>query len=206
VLGKVTLRTKALIGIAVACAGYIVLMPDAAQTIEPTRGANKPASGAPVRGTAASGATVSGTTASGATAPGAAATARAIHPASAGSKASLMKARLSATDRVVKDSAAADLFAAHSWYVAPPPPPPAPVVYTPPPPPMAPPLPFAFMGSFRTDSGSAIYYLTAGDRVYDVKVGDTLDNTYSVDGVKSGQLLLTYMPLKIQQSLAVGDQ
>jgi hypothetical protein len=27
-----------------------------------------------------------------------------------------------------------------------------------------------------------------------------------VDGVKSGQLLLTYMPLKIQQSIAVGDE
>jgi hypothetical protein len=196
VLGKVTLRAKVLIGVAVACAGYIVLMPDASQTIEPTRGANKPTAGAAVRGA----------TASAATAPAATAAARAIHPAPAGSKSSLVKARLSATDRVAKDSAAADLFAVHSWYVAPPPPPPAPVVYTPPPPPTAPPLPFAFMGSFRTDSGSAIYYLTAGDRVYDVKVGDTLDNTYSVDGVKSGQLLLTYMPLKIQQSLAVGDQ
>jgi hypothetical protein len=195
VLGKVTLRAKVLIGVAVACAGYIVLMPDASQTIEPTHGANKPSSAAAVRGA----------TASAATAPGATAAARAIHPATA-SKSSLIKARLSATDRVAKDSAAADLFASHSWYVAPPPPPPAPVVYTPPPPPTAPPLPFAFMGSFRTDSGSAIYYLTAGDRVYDVKVGDTLDNTYSVDGVKSGQLLLTYMPLKIQQSLAVGDQ
>ena len=30
--------------------------------------------------------------------------------------------------------------------------------------------------------------------------------TYSVDGIKSGQLLLTYMPLKIQQSLAVGEE
>ena len=200
-LGKVTLRTKALIGVAVACAGYIVLMPDASQTIEPTRGANRPTSGAVVRGATAPGAATTGATTSGATAA-----ARAIHPPAAGSKSSLIKARLSATDRVAKDSAAADLFAVHSWYVAPPPPPPAPVVYTPPPPPTAPPLPFAFMGSFRTDSGSAIYYLTAGDRVYDVKVGDTLDNTYSVDGVKSGQLLLTYMPLKIQQSLAVGDQ
>jgi hypothetical protein len=113
---------------------------------------------------------------------------------------------LSASDRVFKDTAAADLFAAHSWYVAPPPPPPAPVVYQPPPAPTAPPLPFVFMGSFRTETGGAIYYLTAGDRVYDVKVGDTLDDKYSVDGVKSGQLMLTYMPLKIQQSLAVGDE
>jgi hypothetical protein len=61
------------------------------------------------------------------------------------------------------------------------------------------------MGSYRAD-GTATYFLTAGDRVYDVKIGDTLDNTYSVDGVKSGQLLFTYMPLKIQQSLAVGDE
>jgi hypothetical protein len=196
VLDKVTLRAKILVGIAVTCAGYIVLMPDASQTIEPTRGANKPASGAAARDTAAPGAT----------APGAPSAARAIHPAPSGKKSSLIKARLSASDRIVKDSAAADLFAAHSWYVAPPPPPPAPVVYQPPPAPTAPALPFAFMGSFRTDSGSAIYYLTAGDKVYDVKVGDTLDNTYSVDGVKSGQLLLTYMPLKIQQSLAVGDE
>jgi hypothetical protein len=200
VLGKLTLRTKALIGIAVACAGYIVLMPDTSQTIEPTRGGNTSTSGAAVHRAASSDTAPPGTSR-----VGAAAAAHAIHPAG-GHKSSIINARLSAADRVVKDSAAADLFSAHSWYVAPPPPPPAPVVYQPPPAPTAPPLPFAFMGSFRTDSGGAIYYLTAGDKVYDVKVGDTLDNTYSVDGVKSGQLLLTYMPLKIQQTIAVGDE
>jgi hypothetical protein len=181
VLGKITLRTKALIGIAVVCVGYIVLMPDASQTIEPTHGTST-------------------------SSPGATPASRAIHPAPAGRKSPVMNASFGPSDRVVKDTAAASLFSAHSWYVAPPPPPPAPVVYQPPPAPTAPPLPFAFMGSFRTDGGGAIYYLTAGDRVYDVKVGDTLDNTYSVDGIKSGQMLLTYMPLKIQQSLAVGDE
>lgn len=185
-LGKLTLRTKALIGIAVACAGYIVLMPDASQTIEPTHATSAPSHGAG--------------------APGAAAPSRAIHPAQAGRKSPVMNASFGPSDRIVKDTAAASLFSPHSWYVAPPPPPPAPVVYTPPPAPTAPPLPFAFMGSYKTQGGGAIYYLTAGDRVYDVKVGDTLDNTYSVDGVKSGQLLLTYMPLKIQQSIAVGDE
>jgi hypothetical protein len=211
VLSKITLRAKVLIGIAVACAGYIVMMPDASQTIEPTHGGNTPASSAPVRGAAASGAitagaSASGATASGTTAPGAVPTSRAIRPATAARKSSA-RVSLNASDRVAKDTAAADLFAAHSWYVAPPPPPPPPpAAYQPPPPPTAPPLPFAFMGSFRTETGGAIYYLTAGDRVYDVKVGDTLDNTYSVDGVKSGQLLLTYMPLKIQQTIAVGDE
>jgi hypothetical protein len=187
VLGKITLRTKALIGFAVVCAGYIVLMPDASQTIEPTRGSSTPSRGAG--------------------APGAAAPSRAIHPAQAGRRSPVMNASFFApSDRIVKDTSAASLFSPQSWYVAPPPPPPAPVVYQPPPAPTAPPLPFAFMGSYRTQGGGAVYYLTAGDRVYDVKVGDTLDNTYSVDGVKSGQLLLTYMPLKIQQSIAVGDE
>ena len=190
-LSKITLRTKALIGIAVVCAGYIVLMPDASQTIEPTRG-----SGTPSRDAGASRGS----------APAAAAPSRAIHPAQAGRKSPVMNASFAPSDRIVKDTAAASLFSPQSWYVAPPPPPPAPVVYQPPPAPTAPPLPFAFMGSYRTQGGGAVYYLTAGDRVYDVKVGDTLDNTYSVDGVKSGQLLLTYMPLKIQQSIAVGDE
>lgn len=172
--GKLTLRTKVLIGVAVACAGYIVMLPDNSQTIEPTH-----TSGAP--------------------AP------HVIHAAPAGRKLPVMKASFSRGDRIVTDTAAGSLFSAQSWYVAPPPPPPAPVVYTPPPAPTAPPLPFAFMGSYKSEGG-ATYFLTAGDRVYDVKIGDTLDNTYSVDGVKSGQLLLTYMPLKIQQTLAVGDE
>jgi hypothetical protein len=191
VLGKITLRTKALIGIAVACAGYIVLMPDASQTIEPTHATSTPSRGAGVPR---------------ASAPGTTTPSRAIHPAPAGHKSPVMNASFGPSDRIVKDTAAASLFSPQSWYVAPPPPPPAPVVYQPPPAPTAPPLPFAFMGSYRTQGGGAVYYLTAGDRVYDVKVGDTLDNTYSVDGVKSGQLLLTYMPLKIQQSIAVGDE
>jgi hypothetical protein len=188
-LGKLTLRTKALIGVAVACAGYIVLMPDSSQTIEPTHGANSPSRGA------------------GASAPGAAAPSHVIRPAQSGRKSPVMNASYDLSGRIVKDTAAASLFSPQSWYVAPPPPPPAPpAAYQPPPAPTAPPLPFAFMGSYRTQGGGAVYYLTAGDRVYDVKVGDTLDNTYSVDGVKSGQLLLTYMPLKIQQSIAVGDE
>ena len=168
-------------------------MPDASQTIEPTRGAIAGrAARRRARGVRHARRTVPRT-----------ATARASHSV----RGEQRFASAADADRVVKDTAAAALFSAHSWYVAPPPPPPAPVVYQPPPPPTAPPLPFAFMGSYRTDRAEArSYYLTAGDRVYDVKVGDTLDNTYSVDGVKSGQLLLTYMPLKIQQSLAVGDE
>ena len=116
-----------------------------------------------------------------------------------------MNASFRMSDRIVKDTTAASLFSPHSWYVAPPAPPPAPVVFQPPPAPTAPPLPFAYMGTYRSEGAVPTYFLTSGDRVYDVKIGDTLDNTYSVDAVRSGQMLLTYIPLKIQQSLAVGD-
>jgi hypothetical protein len=175
VFGKVTLRTKVLIGLALGCAGWIVMMPDTSQTIEPARG----------------------TTA----APGT----RTPRTAQSTRQSAIDTASFRMSDRIVKNTTAAALFSPQSWYVAPPAPPPVTVVAQPPPVPTAPPLPFAFMGSYRAD-GAATYFLTAGDRVYDVKIGDTLDNTYSVDGVRSGQLLLTYIPLKIQQSLAVGDE
>jgi hypothetical protein len=97
------------------------------------------------------------------------------------------------------------LFHKLSWYVPPPPPPPPPApVYTPPPPPTAPALPFGVMGSYSRPGDPTVYFLTRNDRVFDVRVGDTIDSTYKVDGEANGQLLLTYMPLKIQQSLTLG--
>ena len=174
---KLTLRTKVLIGLALGCAAWIFMMPDAARTIEPARG-----SGA---------------------APGT----HGVHAAPSGrSKSPIVNASLPSSDRIVKDTTAASLFSAQSWYVAPPAPPPAPMVVQAPPAPTAPPLPFAYMGTYRPEGAVPTYFLTSGDRVYDVKIGDTLDDTYSVDGVRSGQMLLTYIPLKIQQSLAVGDE
>jgi hypothetical protein len=177
---KLGVRVKILIGVAALCLGYIVFMPNDSQTVEPAR--------------------ATGQGGAGKTAP--------THrgPAHGTDRKARSLDAHSVSDRLVKDTAAAALFSVQSWYIAPPPPPPAPVIVQAPPPPSAPPLPFAFMGSYRAEDGRPTFFLTSGDRVYDVKVGDTLDNTYSVDGVKSGQLLLTYMPLKIQQSLAVGDE
>ncbi len=179
---KITFRAKVLIGVALAVLGYIVLMPDDSQTVEPAHAGGRAAE------------------------PVTPSKRRQENPHGTDHKARVLDARLNTSDRLVKDTSAGALFAVHSWYVAPPAPPPAPVVVQAPPPPSAPPLPFAFMGSYKSQDGNPTFFLTAGDRVYDVKVGDTLDNTYSVDGVKSGQLLLTYMPLKIQQSLPVGTE
>ena len=133
--------------------------------------------------------------------------ARVASAAKVGEKSPLVNAYFRMKERIVNATTASSLFSVQSWYVAPPPPPPPPpMIAQAPPAPTAPPLPFSFMGSYRPEGATPIYFLTAGDRVYDVKVGDVLDNTYSVDGVKSGQLLLTYIPLKIQQSLAVGNE
>ncbi|MDE2252427.1 MAG: hypothetical protein KGL25_13590, partial [Gammaproteobacteria bacterium] len=106
--------------------------------------------------------------------------------------------------RVTESKAVNALFHTQSWYVAPPPPPPAPVVVVAPPPPTAPPVPFTAMGSYARPGDAKVYFLTRGDRVFDVHVGDTIDNTYSVDGEANGALLLTYKPLNIQQTLPLG--
>lgn len=117
-------------------------------------------------------------------------------------RATALLARLA--QRVTADGAAIALFARHSWYVAPPPPPPAPVLALAPPPPTAPPLPFAIMGSYARPGDATVYFLTREDRVFDVRVGDTVDGTYRIDSATADRLLVTYLPLNIQQPLAIG--
>lgn len=104
--------------------------------------------------------------------------------------------------RTTDPTAAGELFASHSWYVAPPPPPPPPPAA--PIAPTAPPLPYGFVGSYAPQGTDAVYFLVRGDRVYDVKPGDTLDGTYSFDRVENGKLVFTYKPLNIRQTLATG--
>jgi hypothetical protein len=109
------------------------------------------------------------------------------------------------THRVTESRAVESLFHTQSWYVAPPPPPPAPVVVVTPPPPTAPPLPFTVMGSYVHAGDRTVYFLTRGDSVFDVHIGDTIDNIYSVDSAANGVLVLTYKPLNIKQTLPLGD-
>jgi hypothetical protein len=73
-----------------------------------------------------------------------------------------------------------------------------------PPKPVAPPLPFTYMGSYAPNGAKPVFFLTQGDRVYDVHIGDTLDGTYSVDAFNNGTLVFTYKPLNQQQQLTTG--
>jgi len=112
-----------------------------------------------------------------------------------------MQTPLALPKREANAHSSSNLFVAHSWYVAPPAPPPQPVA--PPPPPTAPPLPFVYVGSFQ-QGGVTVYFLTRGDRTYDVKIGDVIEETYSVDGADVDQLRFTYLPLKESQTLPLG--
>jgi hypothetical protein len=125
--------------------------------------------------------------------------------AAAAPRASMQRELDLAVNRVADAASAARLFATHSWLPPPPPPPPpaAPVVQAPVAP-TAPPLPFAYMGSYLADGGQAVYFVTRDNRIYDLKAGDIIDDVYSFDGLNANQLVFTYKPLKIQQTLAMG--
>jgi len=167
-------RGKWLTGIAALIAAYVAFGPKDSDSVEPARAT-------------------------------AAAPAHAPHVATTLS-APVARSLLALAHRVVEQSASGSLFAAHSWYVAPPPPPPVAVSTAPvePPKPVAPPLPFTYMGSYAPDGGVPVFFLTQGDRVYDVHIGDTLDGTYTVDSFNNGQLVFTYKPLNTQQQLITG--
>jgi len=122
------------------------------------------------------------------------AAARQLTPAAA-------SALFAAAKRTADASRASDLFAAKSWYTPPPPPPPP--APTPEAAPTAPPLPYTFLGSYTNADKETVYFLSRDDRVYDVKSGDTLDQVYSV-GVEGEQLVFTYKPLNVRQSLPLG--
>jgi hypothetical protein len=94
-----------------------------------------------------------------------------------------------------------------------PPPPPKPkpmpgqldaaLAMPPPPPPQAPPLPFIYLGRLNEDQGTTVF-LTAGDRNLVVKPGDVIDNTYKIEQVTDSAVVLTYLPMNQQQTLAIG--
>ena len=97
-----------------------------------------------------------------------------------------------------------NLFVNKSWYVAPPPPPQVAYVAPPPPAPAAPPLPFTYMGKVHEEGQArSIIFLVKADQLYAVAEGDVIDNTYRVEKIKAGQLVLRYLPLGIQQFVSI---
>ena len=109
---------------------------------------------------------------------------------------------------VIKDlSPAGDLFAARSWKAAPTlasvtekPVNVAPVVQVP----TAPPMPFQFIG--RIDDRTDLQvFLQNGEKIYVVRKGDVIDETWKIEGISDLELSLVYLPLHLSQTLSVGS-
>lgn len=68
----------------------------------------------------------------------------------------------------------------------------------------APALPIRFLGRF-VDDGQAAYFLQVADRNVVARVGDKVDDNYTLDSASADTLTFTYLPLHQQQVLAAGD-
>jgi hypothetical protein len=117
-------------------------------------------------------------------------------------------AKATAATTPIKDlSPAGDLFAARSWKAAPTlasvteqPVNVAPVVQAP----TAPPMPFQFIG--RMDDRTDLQvFLQSGEKIYVVRKGDVIDETWKIEGISDLELSLVYLPLHLSQTLSVGS-
>ncbi|PNA24917.1 hypothetical protein C1X78_10240 [Pseudomonas sp. MPR-R1B] len=80
-----------------------------------------------------------------------------------------------------------------------------PVVTTPEPAaPTAPTLPFRFIGRMGERDDLQIF-LQSGEKLYVVRQGDVIDDTYRLDRVSATELSLVYLPLHQPQTLSVGS-
>ncbi len=93
-----------------------------------------------------------------------------------------------------------ELFNSKSWYV-PSSLPAQQIVNLPPPPPSAPPMPFTYTGRM-IDGNDVVLFLSRSGHHYTVKKGDTVDDTYRVDEIKTSEATITHIPTNTQQTLA----
>jgi hypothetical protein len=92
----------------------------------------------------------------------------------------------------------ANLFATHSWEVI------ATVAkatLAPPPEPTAPLTPFIYMGKMEDGPNGTQVFLMANNKVYAVAKGQVVDAMWRFDGEEAQQLLFTYLPLNLPQTL-----
>ncbi|MGE8186770.1 hypothetical protein [Pseudomonas sp. NPDC086278] len=112
------------------------------------------------------------------------------------------------TPVVIKDlSPAGDLFAARSWKAAPvlasvteQPVNRIAVVQAP----SVPPMPFQFVGKLDDRSDLQVF-LQNGEKIYVVRKGDVIDDTWRIEGISDAELRFVYLPLHVSQTLSVGS-
>jgi hypothetical protein len=70
--------------------------------------------------------------------------------------------------------------------------------------PSAPPLPFQFIGRMD-DRQDLQVFLQNGEKLYVVRLGDVIDDTYRIEHISATELSLVYLPLHLSQTLSVGS-
>jgi hypothetical protein len=89
-----------------------------------------------------------------------------------------------------------ELFAARSWA-----PPPAPAAPQQPVAPAAPPNPYRFAGTSH-HNGVRKVFLIMGDRIFEAKAGEKLEQGFRVDSVSPEAVILVYEPMDIPVTIA----
>ncbi|EHP42904.1 hypothetical protein OR16_11648 [Cupriavidus basilensis OR16] len=109
--------------------------------------------------------------------------------------------RLAALRAPLSPETAHDPFSVSSWLPPPAPPaPPAPAL--PPPAPTAPPLPFAYVGALGADVSKEQVFLSNGDRLLIVSLGDVIDGQYRLEAITATGATFTYLPLNVKQVMS----
>lgn len=90
----------------------------------------------------------------------------------------------------------AELFGPQSWQ------PPASKTAARPPAAVAPPLPYQYAGKVLQDGRMSVL-LSKGDRVFPIRVGETLDGAYRVETIGEDEITLIYLPLKHKERIPV---
>jgi hypothetical protein len=88
-----------------------------------------------------------------------------------------------------------DLWQTHAWHVAPPPSQPSAAALAEIARPVVPALPYQYMGQMDDAPGGNLVFLTAGNRVFSVSPGQTVEQVWRLDSVDQRALYLTYLPL-----------
>lgn len=75
---------------------------------------------------------------------------------------------------------------------------------SPAPAPTEPQLPFKYIGKLG-DGSEYTVFLSAQNKSYAVKLGDTIIQTYRIDEIKPPVMILTYLPTNTKQTMQIGE-
>jgi hypothetical protein len=88
-----------------------------------------------------------------------------------------------------------DLWQTHTWQAPPPPLQQSAAALAEAARPVTPALPYQYMGQMDDGPGGQLVFLTAGNRVFNVSPGQTLEQVWRLDSMDQRALYLTYLPL-----------